>query len=212
MAVINPRTGKEFRWARGKWKPTTRARWHKKTINGHPVVGSVRAIAHLDWMNRRAIKIFGHGIEVIQSAYNTGVRASAGTHDFDMVYDLYIPGVGWWRQQLFFRNHGFWCWYRHAPLFGNHIHGFCMVHYDRLSPSEAFERHGFKVGVYIDGGYSTGKRRASSQVEDYIHKAFGLAEQHETGIDTSARPHDIHAKIFDLNAYIDRRKKVQAAA
>lgn len=213
MAVINPATGREFRWAKKRWKPTTRARWHKKTIYGQPVIGSVRAIAHLDWMNRRAKAVFGpgHGVEVIQSAFHTGVEASKGTHDYDLVYDLYIPGVGWWRQQRFFRNHGFWCWYRHRPLFGNHVHGICMVHYDRLDPSATFAKHGFKVGVYIDGGISTGGRRASSQIDDYVHRAFGLKDQHTPGSDRSWRPHDIHAKIFNLNAYIDRRKKAQAA-
>lgn len=210
--VINPKTGREFRWARNKWRPTTRARWHKKTIDGKVVRGSVRAIAHLDWMDRRAKAIFGRGIEVIQSAYNTTVEASAGTHDFDLVYDLYIPGVGWWRQQRFFRNHGFWCWYRHRPLFGNHIHGICMVPpVGRNTHSDdPFQRH-FKVGVFIDGGYSTrGRKVASSQIDDHDHKAFGLAEQHTPGSDHSWYPKT--NKYFKLNPYIDRRKRAQAAA
>lgn len=212
MTVINPATGKEFRWARHLWTPRTRARWHKKTIYGGPVVGSVRAIAHLDWMNKRAKAIFGVEIEAIQSAYNNTVRASAGTHNEDLVYDLWIPGVDPWRQQRFFRNHGFWCWYRHPPLFGQHIHGICMVPYTG-DPSKAFAHHGFKVGVYIDGGYSLyGREVATSQVNDYVNHAFGLASQHAPGSDRSYFPSDPRARIFDLRAYVQRRAKVQAKA
>lgn len=215
MTVINPKTGREFVWRRRKWTPRTRARWHKRTMYGDPVFGSVRAIAHLDWMDRRAKAIFGTGIVVIQSAYNTSVRASAGTHNEDLVYDLYIPGVPWWRQQRFFRNHGFWCWYRHRPLFGNHIHGICMVpKVAGHSWSESVWKRGFKVGVYVDGGYSTrrGVRVTSSQIDDYVMGAFGLSGQHRPGSDRSYQPHDLGARIFRLNDYINRRKRVQAAA
>lgn len=215
MTVINPKTGREFVWRRNKWTPRTRARWHKKTMYGKPVIGSVRAIAHLDWMNKRAKAIFGTELVVIQSAYNTSVAASAGTHDEDLVFDLYIPGVDWWRQQRFFRNHGFWCWYRHAPLFGNHIHGICMVpHVAGFSWSEAPARRGFKVGVYVDGGYSTrGGRVTSSQIEDYADlDAFGLYNQHTRNSDRSYKPRNLNGTIFHLNDYISRRKRVQAAA
>jgi hypothetical protein len=181
---------------------------------GHPVIGSVRAIAHLDWMNKRAKAIFGKEIVVIQSAYNTSVAASAGTHNEDLVYDLYIPGVGWWRQQRFFRNHGFWCWYRHRPLFGNHIHGICMVPRAKgVSWSQSVRKRGFKVGIYVDGGYSTrGYRMTSSQIDDYVRRAFGLSGQHATGSDRSWRPAKINQRMFKLTDYINRRKRVQAAA
>ena len=212
MPVINPKTGREFRWAKHRWTPRTRARWHKRTTSGKPVIGSVRAIAHLDWMDRRAKRIFGTGIEVLQSAFNTTVPASKGTHNLDLVFDLWIPGVDPWRQQRFFRAHGFWDWYRHPPLFGNHNHGFCMVPYDEgEDPSRAFARHGFKVGVYIDGGWSTlGGLVASSQTADFVGRAFGLSGQHAHGSDRSWFPPDPRATIFVLSAYVRRRIKVQA--
>lgn len=214
MPVINPKTGKEFRWARHRWTPRTRARWHKKTMYGQPVVGSIRAIAHLDWMNRRAIAIFGVGIVVIQSAYNDTVAASAGTHNLDLVYDLHIPGVPYWRQQRFFRAHGFECWYRPTTpgLWLNHIHGWCMVPWSG-DPSMAFADRGYKVGVYIDGGWSTyGRRLTSSQVADQMAHAFGLKDQHTPGSDRSWYPSNPRDRVFDLHRYVVRRTRVQAAA
>ena len=214
MTVINPATGKEFRWARHRWTPRTRARWHKKTMDGKPVIGSVAAIACLDHMNRRAKAIYGREIEVLQSAYNNTVPASQGTHDLDMVYDLCIPGVGWWEQQRFYRAHGFWGWYRPTTpgLWNNHYHGFVARSWSG-DPSKMFEQHGFKVGVYIDGGWSTsGRLEATSQVADFVAHAFGLKDEHTPGSDHSWFPSDLRGSIFDLNAYITRRIRVQAAA
>lgn len=214
MPVINPATGHEFLWAKHHWTPQTPAHWHKPTLYGGVVKGSVRAIAHLDWMNRRAKAVFGVEIEVLQSAENSTIPASKGTHDYDLVFDLWIPGVDPWRQQRFFRAHGFWCWYRpNTPgLWRSHIHGICMVPYTG-DPSKAFADHGFKVGVYIDGGWSLyGRSVTSSQVHDQVVHAFGLKDAHTAGSDHSWYPTDPRARIFDLHAYIVRRTRHQAAA
>ena len=210
MAVINPKTGKEFRWERDNWTAHTRALWDHPTMYGGQVKGSVRAIAHIDWMNRRSIAVFGHGHEVIQSAFNDTISASAGTHDHDLVYDLHIPGIDYWRQQRFYRAHGFECWYRPTcSMWLNHVHGFCMVPFTG-DPSKAFVERGFKVGVYIDGGWSTyGRLVTSSQAHDYAAHAFGLKGEHTPGTDQSWFPND--PRIFDLHAYVDRRRRVQAA-
>jgi hypothetical protein len=214
MPVINPKTGKEFRWARHRWTPRTRARWHKKTMYGDPVIGSVRAIAHLDYLDRRAKAIFGVGITVVQSAYNTSVAASAGTHNEDLVYDLWIFGVSGYRQQHFFRAHGFPGWYRPTTpgLWKNHYHGWSAVPYG-VDVSKSFAEHGFKVGVYIDGGWSTyGRLVTSSQAHDQLVHAFGLKDQHTPGSDKSWYPDNPKGHIFDLHGYIVRRTRVQAAA
>lgn len=199
--------GKPINWNKPP-KPTDMVAWSKKTTSGHSIRGSFRTICHMNRLNNLAIGKYGRELQVIQPDWNTGVAASAGTHDFDACWDVYIPGVSWWEQQRFLRKNGFACWYRHPPLFGNHVHGFTLPPREGNSISDDFKVHGFKVGVYVDGGWSTrGRQVASSQIEDYYNHAFGLAGQHEKGSDHSWFPKDIPSTIFDLGAYVGRRKR-----
>ena len=182
---------------------TERVRWSKRDMYGRVVTGSLRTIAHLNRLNMLAKKKYGAEIVVIQPPYNIGVAASQGTHDKDACLDLYIPGVSWWEQQRFFRANGFACWYRHPPLFGNHIHGFTLPIPEGREHSDDFATY---VGLYVDGGVSTrGAKVASSQIDDYYNHAFGLAYQHQSGSDRSWFPANINATVFDLDGYIRRR-------
>lgn len=175
------------------------------SLNGHKYKGSLRTTAHMHHLDVGAIKKFGTGVTVIQSDWNSGVAASAGTHDRDSVWDVHISGVGWYDQQRFFRSEGFACWYRHPPLFGNHIHGFTLPPHSG-SPSDDFKAAGIKVGKWIDGGLTLlGHTVGSSQIADYYAHAYGLAGQHAHGSDKSWFPADIASTIFDLGAYIKRR-------
>ena len=189
-------SGKKINWHNPP-ESTQKVMWNRKSIYGHDVTGSLRTIAHLDRMNNLAKVRFKREIGVIQTAYNTGVEASAGTHDFDAVMDLYIPGVDWWDQQRFFRFNGFGCWYRHAPLFSNHIHGFTLP-----VPRGTYRGDDFatKVGIYVPG-----------QLIDYYNHAFGLAGQHTPGSDTSKFPKDIDATVFDLARYVHNKRRLQDA-
>jgi hypothetical protein len=185
---------------------TALVKWAKKDLTGRTVKGSLRHICHLNQLNNLALTKFGAGIEIIQPAFTTGVAASVGTHDFDMVVDLHIPGVGWWEQQRFCRANGLGCWYRHPPAFGNHIHGFTLPPREGHNISDDFKVAGFKVGRYIDGGWSThGAQITSSQLADYYHHAYGLKNEHQPNSDTSWFPPGIAATIFDLAAYIRAR-------
>lgn len=167
--------------------------------------GSLRTLAHIHRLDSLATKKFGTGIRVIQPDWNAGVLASAGTHNFDSVWDIHIAGVGWWEQQKFFRANGFACWYRHPPQFGNHIHGFTLPPHHG-NPSDDFQAAGIRVGKWIDGGLSIlGRTVGSSQIADYYAHAFALAGQHARGSDKSWFPADIPSTIFDLPAYIGRR-------
>lgn len=185
---------------------TTKVKWSKKSMYGHTVTGSLRHICHLNRLNNLAIKRFGTGIEIIQTAFNTSIAASAGTHDLDAVVDLYIPGVGWWTQQRFFRANGLPGWYRYPPSFPNHYHGFTLPRHEGTVVSDDFRSGGFKVGVYVDGGYSTrGYLASSSQIEDAYKHAFGLSSSHTPGSDNTWWPKNLAATAFDLKAYIARR-------
>jgi hypothetical protein len=205
------RRGRQVNWAKPP-KPTAMCIWSKRTTGGKIVKGSFRSIAWLDRANRIAWRRFGVGLEVIQSAFNVTVKASAGTHDLDACFDIYIPGVDWWTQQRFFRSLGFGCWYRHPPLFGNHIHGFVLPPAEGFYRNDDFRLSGIKVGVYVDGGWSQyGHLVASSQIEDYYDEAFGLSEQHTPGTDNSWFPPDKDATIFDLERYCKTRARAVAA-
>lgn len=201
-------SGKPINWRKPP-KPTTRVMWSKKADNGKPVTGSFWFICALVRADNKAHKKFGTGIRVLQPPFNSSVPASAGTHDLDAIIDAYIPGVGWWDQQRFFRKIGFMWWYRHPPKFGNHGHGGPLPPWRGATRSQDYEACGLEVGVYVDGGFSTrGRRVTSSQIDDYYNRALGLAGGHAPGSDKSWFPSDIRATIFsfkDLKKFVARR-------
>lgn len=193
-AVIFTMDGKQVDWTRPP-SAKTRVRWSKTTSGGQPVTGSLRTIAHFAYLDAAARAQFGVGIVVIQPPFNTTVKASAGTHDFDCCVDLFIPGVDWWDQQRFFRAHGLGCWFRHPPLFGFHIHGFTLPVPEGRVRSDDFAT---RVGVFVPG-----------QLIDYYNHAFGLAGQHTPGLDRSWFPPNIDATVFNLPAYIRTQATIQ---
>lgn len=144
------------------------------TSGGRAVYGSRRSIAHLEATNQAALEEHGTEVVVIQSAYNTGVEASAGTHDYDAVYDVYLPGVDWRAAQRFLREQGWAAWFREPPAFSEHIH---MVSLGYRT----------QVGVYVPG-----------QVADYYAHRNGLAGH---ALDESWHPSDIDATVFDYPAW-----------
>lgn len=149
----------------------------RTTAYGGPIKGSRRSIAHLVVTDAACQERFGVKLGVYQSAYNVGVEASAGTHDKDAVYDVYIPDVEWLAAQRFLRELGWAAWYRYPPTFSAHIH---MISLGYTTP----------VGVYVPG-----------QVDDYYRGALGLKGQHNSGDDPTWHPADIDSTIFDYPAW-----------
>jgi hypothetical protein len=191
-------------------RATTKVMWSKRTTSGKKITGSFRTICWLNRLNNLAYDKWDHGIEVIQPPYNVGVVASAGTHDLDACVDLYIPGVSWWAMQRFVRANGGGGWYRHPPLFGNHIHVFCLPPQEGQLRADDWAVAGFRVGKYVDGGYSTsGRQITSAQITDYYNHAFGLSGQHTPNSDHSWFPASIKDTIFDLKTYVAKRAKKQ---
>lgn len=144
------------------------------TMYGGLVKGSRRSIAHLEATDQECFRRFGVHLGIIQSAYNRGVEASAGTHDEDAVYDLYIPGVAYRTAERFMREMGWACWYRFPPAFGYHLHAISLGYRTQ-------------VGIYVPG-----------QVDDYYRHALGLKGQHDSGDDPTWHPDDIDSTIFDF--------------
>lgn len=160
-----------------------------RTTSGKTARMGRRTAAHLDYTIARLKKKYPEArLHVIQSAYNTGVAASAGTHDKDGCLDLWIEGLGWWAAQRFLRECGWAAWYRFPPAFGHHLH---VISLGCPGP----------VGVFVPG-----------QIDDYYRHALGLKGQHASGIDKSWFPANIKATVFDYPAYLRQQKAAAALA
>src|SRR5215510_1533607 len=156
--------GKAINW-KNPPKPNARCQWSKRDTSGRVVTGSFRTLCHFNRLNNLATSHLHSNLTIIQPPYNTGVAASAGTHEFDACADVYLPGVGWYRAQRFLRANGFGCWYRHPPAFPYHIHGFTLPLQEGKSRADDFQTGHFTVGLYVDGGWSRyGRQSATSQL------------------------------------------------
>lgn len=135
-----------------------------------------RTAAHLAWtIQQLADQHPGAELHIIQPSYNDGVRASAGTHDKDAVFDVWIEGLlNWWSAQRFLRACGWAAWYRYPPAFSHHIHMVSLGY-----PGE--------VGHLVPG-----------QVADYYEHRSGLKGHAD---DPSWHPADIDATVFDYHAW-----------
>lgn len=204
MTVLTYPEGKPVNWvaiARDPNRVTKMVQWHKRSLSGKLVRGSLFFIAALDEMNTKALAKFDTGVDIIQPAYNTGVSASEGTHDFDNCIDWRIAGVSDLVAQRFARFEcGMADWARtRAQGFSPHNHGFFLPPGGKIFP--------FKVGKYVDGGRSLGLSGYSSQLDDYWRDALGLKNNHHSGSDRTAFPTYKQKMdgIFDLDRYIQRQ-------
>lgn len=206
MSVLTYPEAKPLNWhaiAKRPDRAKVMVRWSKLSMYGKVVRGSLFFIAALDEMDKKAIARFGSGVRVIQTAYNTGVSASEGTHDYDYCIDWDIPGVSGPTAQRFARFEcGMADWYRtRAQGFPYHQHGFFLPPGGRVFPT--------RVGLYIDGGRSQGKSGYSSQLQDYWNNAYGLSGLHYPGSDPSPFPSTIAKQngIFKLDRYIQLQRE-----
>jgi hypothetical protein len=145
------------------------------TLNGVTFKAGRRTAAHLAWTDDEARRR-GAQLRIIQPCFNTGVAASAGTHDFDGVVDVEVENMDWLDGQRFLREHGWAAWYRFPPTFGNHIHAVSLG-----CPGP--------VGIYVPG-----------QVNDYYAHRNGLAGHDR---DITWYPADIDSTVFDYPAWED---------
>jgi hypothetical protein len=187
--------------------PTTRVKWSRPGKYGQQVTGSFRHICHLEYLDQQAIKEFGEHIVIVQTAYHKGYGPSAGTHDYDACVDIEIPEVPWVEQQRFVRRHGSGGWYRTPEQgFVRHVHCFTLPPAEGVDRSDDYAIAGFKVGRFIDGGWSLhGRKDAAAQIEAYYGHRDGLKSNKR---DTSWFPPDIEATIFDLPAFIRAQRGV----
>lgn len=145
------------------------------TCGGKTFRASRRTAAHLTYtVQRLADEHPGCYLRVIQPCFNSGVAASAGTHDLDAVLDVEVIGMAWPLAQRFLRECGWAAWYRYPPSFTPHIHMVSLGY-----PGE--------VGIYVPG-----------QVEDYFAHRNGLSGH---AADPTWHPADIGSTIFDFDRW-----------
>lgn len=150
------------------------------TLAGRTFRATRRTAAHLEWtIERLAADHPDARLVLIQTCYNTGVEASAGTHDLDAVFDVWLEGVDWRDAQRWLREHGWAAWFRYPPTFGYHIHMVSLGY-----PGQ--------VGIYVPG-----------QVSDYYAGRSGLAGH---VADPTWHPADIDSTIFDYDAWTEEHE------
>lgn len=163
--------------------------WYSQpNIYGRHFQCSKRTGAHLDWTKKQLAKRAAkdkknYYLKIIQGCTNTGVSASAGTHDYDAVLDVEIVGMTWAQAQRFLRSCGWAAFWRKPPTFSLHIH--------MVSLPAFMLQFVARVGVYVPG-----------QVQAYYAKPprDGLADQ---APDRTWHPKDIRGTIFQYQAYQD---------
>lgn len=171
-------------------KATTRVSSDYICSDGVRFTGSMRTVCHAAWLMEEAKKD-GLTWQVIQPPYNSGVSASAGTHDLDAASDSRLLGIGWPEGQVWLRKRGLDCWWRHTGSWSSpsawHFHGF---------PEPAGFKFATSVGIFLP-----------AQLVDYHNHAFGLAGMHVPGSDHSWYPPNIHATAFNLAAFIRTKQE-----
>lgn len=154
------------------------------TFGGKTFECTRRTIAHLSWTDKQ-LRAKGKALRVIQGSYNRGVAASAGTHDYDAVFDVGVMGLEWPAAQKVLRELGWAAWWRQPPTFSHHIHMISLGY-----PGQ--------VGVFVPG-----------QVADYYAHRSGLSGH---VADSSWHPADIDSTIFDYPAWVaEQEDKVDDA-
>jgi hypothetical protein len=151
---------------------------------------------------------------IYQPCYHTGVNLSAGTHDYDAVFDVWIIGMDPRKAQVFLRRRGWAARFRHTGSWSArsawHIHMISIPPGLRANPTPAqigmaYAALGIKVGHFIDGGYTTsGHVWATSQLDDYFAHALALAGQHRAGSDHSWFPDNINKTVFSRALWFKR--------
>jgi hypothetical protein len=179
-----------------------------RTIAGTTFRCSNRTAWHLRWtIFVLRLRFPRARLVIYQPCYNTGVAASAGTHDYDAVFDVWIVGgvLGRnpWRAQRFLRARGWAAWFRHTGAFAKawHIHMISIPTGLRANPTAsevlaAYRRLGIRVGIYVPG-----------QVDDYYAHAFGLKGLHRAGSDNSWFPNNINRRVFRRSWWFNRTNR-----
>lgn len=132
-------------------------------------------------------------VRVIQGCYNTTVKASAGTHDFDATLDIQIVGMTYAEAAQFVKWYGWMAWHRTVAqgFKSEHVHmtltplGITSNKPSLTMINDAYHYTKIRVGVFVPG-----------QVHDAFNHALGLKGHHNAGSDPASWPKDLVGKIY----------------
>lgn len=86
-----------------------------KTPGGKALRASRYTRYHWDKTMRAFRKRYPHAqVYILQGSYNVGFGPSAETHDWDSVLDVWVTGISWREAERFFRQQGWYGWWRHT--------------------------------------------------------------------------------------------------
>lgn len=174
------------------------------TIAARQFKASAWTAGHLKFtVDRLKAKHPNAKLVIMQTSYHTGFKPSAGTHDFDGVFDVKIEGMSWGPAQQFLRSCGWAAWHRVPPQFDHHIHMVTIPRGLSGRPSRdqvvrAYSKLGIQVGKYVP-----------AQVVDYFAHAPGLAGNHTPGTDKSWHPKDIAKTIYQPEDDMTKEEMLQ---
>lgn len=161
------------------------------TVLGKTFKACRHCAAHMERTAERFAKRFPKArLYITQGPHNTGVPASAGTHDYCSAFDWTVSGLDYWTAQRWFREQGWAVWYRKQTpgLWIAHLHGLSIGCKAR-------------VGIYVPG-----------QIADYYAHKTGMKGHAD---DPSWFPPDINATRFtytpedDMAQYADTLAAIQ---
>lgn len=161
-----------------KFKTSRRIGWHIRWTVAY------MKVLHPSWR-----------LEVIQATFSDA-DASAGTHNYDAVFDVRIVGATWAKAQAFLRACGWAAWWR-KPRYSNgrlvwsdHIHMISIPKGLPANPTTSqvaakFRALGIRVGEHVP-----------KQVDGYYAHDYGLAGAIQPNRDPSWFPDNINATVW----------------
>lgn len=130
-------------------------------------------------MLERAAKLYGHAFSLTQGSYNTGVAASAGTHDRGGVVDVSTSGMDSHKRYaaaMALRKAGFFAWVRTPNQgFAYHIHAVAIGDHELSAGARSQISSGFRDRNGLAG---QGKDTAPDPLPKWVDK-YG----HHTSLD-----------------------------
>jgi hypothetical protein len=151
-ATVKPPVAVKPKPAVKKVATVTSPAWVRAAEPAHDYNRTAYGSRTVNWRTRtmleRAAALHGKGFTLTQGSYNSGVAASAGTHDGGGVVDVSVSGMdstGRYNAAMALRKAGFFAWIRTpAQGFAYHIHAVAIGDKEMSSGAKSQQVQGFQ--------------------------------------------------------------------